>query len=80
MIPEDQTVVFERYSDSAGSYVTLDPKNPAVYKQLYRAAKAKLKLRFKATIIYQGAEGSGTFFLSYPPPSLFGLLCLIANR
>lgn len=63
MIPEDQTVVFERYSDSAGSYVTLDPKNPAVYKQLYRAAKAKLKLRFKATIIYPGAEGSGTFFL-----------------
>ncbi|KAH8147898.1 uncharacterized protein LAJ45_07999 [Morchella importuna] len=58
VIPDDQTVVFERYSDSAGSYVILDPKNPAVYKQLYRAAKAKLKLRFKATIIYQGAEES----------------------
>lgn len=70
MIPDDQTVVFERYSDSAGSYVILDPKNPAVYKQLYRAAKAKLKLRFKATIIYQGAEESGTFFS--PLPSFLG--------
>lgn len=28
----------------------LDSKNPSVYKQLYRAAKAKLKLRIKATI------------------------------
>jgi next-to-BRCA1 protein 1 len=31
--------------------VTLDSSNPSVYKQLYRAAKAKLKLRIKATII-----------------------------
>ena len=42
--------MFERFSDSAGSYITLDSNNPAVYKQLYRAAKAKLKLRIKATI------------------------------
>ena len=43
-------VVFERYSDSAAAFVTLDPSNASVYKQLYRAAKAKLKLRLKATI------------------------------
>ena len=43
-------MVFERYSDSAASYITLDSNNPSVYKQLYRAAKAKLKLRIKATI------------------------------
>jgi next-to-BRCA1 protein 1 len=42
--------VFERFSDSAAAYVTLDPNNTAVYKQLYRAAKAKLKLRLKITV------------------------------
>jgi next to BRCA1 gene 1 protein len=30
--------------------VVLDPNNASVYKQLYRAAKAKLKLRLKVTI------------------------------
>ncbi|KAI9376486.1 hypothetical protein BJX61DRAFT_367196 [Aspergillus egyptiacus] len=49
-IPADKNVIFERYSDSAGSYVYLDSNNPAVFKQLYRAAKAKLKLRIKATV------------------------------
>ncbi|KAL8775019.1 MAG: hypothetical protein Q9209_000498 [Squamulea sp. 1 TL-2023] len=49
-VPSTQTITFERYSDSAGSYIALDSNNPAVYKQLYRAAKAKLKLRIKATI------------------------------
>lgn len=44
-------MVFERYSDSAAAFITLDPSNASVYKQLYRAAKAKLKLRLKATII-----------------------------
>ncbi|RAL06350.1 ZZ type zinc finger domain protein [Aspergillus ibericus CBS 121593] len=48
-VPEDVNVIFERYSDSAGCYIQLDSENPAVYKQLYRAAKAKLKLRIKAT-------------------------------
>ncbi|PYH76045.1 ZZ type zinc finger domain protein, partial [Aspergillus uvarum CBS 121591] len=48
-VPDDVNVIFERYSDSAGNYVHLDSQNPAVYKQLYRAAKAKLKLRIKAT-------------------------------
>lgn len=43
-------MLFERFSDSAGTYVTLDGNNPSVYKQLYRAAKAKLKLRIKVTV------------------------------
>lgn len=49
-IKPDQTVVFERFSDSAGGYITLDPNNPQVFKTLVRAAKAKLKLRLKATV------------------------------
>ncbi|KAF1842888.1 uncharacterized protein K460DRAFT_356691 [Cucurbitaria berberidis CBS 394.84] len=49
-IQPDVHVVFERYSDSAASYVTLDSDKPQVYKTLFRAAKAKLKLRLKATI------------------------------
>ncbi|KAF8454239.1 hypothetical protein BGX38DRAFT_353489 [Terfezia claveryi] len=48
-IPDDEDVIFERWSDSAASYVVLDSNKPAVYKQLYRAAKAKLKLRIKVT-------------------------------
>ncbi|CAN9261504.1 unnamed protein product [Alternaria alternata] len=43
-------VVFERYSDSAASYVILDADKPQVYKTLFRAAKAKLKLRLRATV------------------------------
>ncbi|KAI9823153.1 MAG: hypothetical protein M1832_002596 [Thelocarpon impressellum] len=50
-IASPSNVVFERYSDSAAAFITLDANNPAVYKQLYRAAKAKLKLRIKATLI-----------------------------
>ncbi|KAL6709323.1 hypothetical protein ACN47E_001730 [Coniothyrium glycines] len=46
----DEKVIFERYSDSAAAYVTLDTSKPQVYKTLFRAAKAKLKLRLKATI------------------------------
>ncbi|KAJ0417169.1 hypothetical protein BJY00DRAFT_290049 [Aspergillus carlsbadensis] len=49
-IPADTNVTFERYSDSASAYVCLDSNNPAVFKQLYRAAKAKLKLRIRATV------------------------------
>ncbi|KAF9887151.1 hypothetical protein FE257_010526 [Aspergillus nanangensis] len=48
-ISPDVNVIFERFSDSAGCYVLLDSENPAVYKQLYRAAKAKLKLRIRVT-------------------------------
>lgn len=50
-VPADVNVIWERYSDSAGSYIHLDDDNVAVYKQLYRAAKAKTKLRLKATTV-----------------------------
>ncbi|KAH9873160.1 hypothetical protein J1614_005558 [Plenodomus biglobosus] len=49
-IPNSQEVVFERYSDSAAAYVHLRTDNAQVYKTLFRAAKAKLKLRLKASI------------------------------
>lgn len=49
-------VIYERYSDSAATFVRLDPSDPAVYKQLYRAAKAKLKLRLRATIVKSSME------------------------
>ncbi|KAI9719061.1 MAG: hypothetical protein M1812_003691 [Candelaria pacifica] len=55
-VPITDEIIFERYSDSAGAFVTLDGNNPSVYKQLYRAAKAKLKLRIKATVISHGAH------------------------
>ncbi|KAF2201814.1 hypothetical protein GQ43DRAFT_440240 [Delitschia confertaspora ATCC 74209] len=50
-IQPDQEVIFERYSDSAGAYITLDPWKISVYKTLFRAAKAKLKLRLRATLV-----------------------------
>lgn len=59
-------VTLERYSDSAGAYIVLDSENPGVYKQLYRAAKAKLRLRIKATTkspVSQSSDESST------PPS-----------
>ncbi|KAL2758227.1 hypothetical protein ACRALDRAFT_1040275 [Sodiomyces alcalophilus JCM 7366] len=48
-ISTDVDLLLERYSDSAGAYVTLDSDDPPVYKQLYRAAKAKKKLKLRAT-------------------------------
>ncbi|KAI4748006.1 hypothetical protein E4T50_01708 [Aureobasidium sp. EXF-12298] len=48
-IAPDQAVIFERYSDSAAGYVVLDDSNPAVFKTLIRAAKAKLKLKLRAS-------------------------------
>lgn len=59
-IPPSQPVIFERFSDSAGAYTTLDSNNPSVYKQLYRAAKAKLKLRIKATLVDNNATADPT--------------------
>ncbi|KAJ6111640.1 hypothetical protein N7523_007701 [Penicillium sp. IBT 18751x] len=50
-VPADVNVILERYSDSAGSYIHLDCDNAAVYKQLFRAAKAKSKLRIKASTV-----------------------------
>ncbi|KAF9690765.1 hypothetical protein EKO04_011019 [Ascochyta lentis] len=55
-IRDDEHVVFERYSDSAAAYVTLDSSAPAVYKTLFRAAKAKLKLRLRATVMGEHFE------------------------
>lgn len=49
-IKPEQHIVLERYSDSSGDYVTLDENNPQVFKTLIRAAKAKGKLRLKATV------------------------------
>ncbi|KAJ5219825.1 Zinc finger ZZ-type [Penicillium chermesinum] len=55
-VAPEASVIFERYSDSAAAYVQLDSNNSAVYKQLYRAAKAKSKLRLKATIVDSTTE------------------------
>ncbi|CAJ2502828.1 Uu.00g102220.m01.CDS01 [Anthostomella pinea] len=48
-IPVTKVVTVERYSDSAASYVALNQQNIAVYKQLFRAAKAKQKLKLRIT-------------------------------
>lgn len=45
-----------RYSDSAGEFLTLDSEQPAGYKQLYRAAKAKLKLRIQVERVFTDAH------------------------
>ncbi|TPX14429.1 uncharacterized protein E0L32_005393 [Thyridium curvatum] len=50
-IPQDTFALIERYSDSLATYVTLTPGNISVYKQLYRAAKAKSKLKLRVTTI-----------------------------
>lgn len=63
-VPANVNVIFERYSDSAGNYIRLDEANPSVYKQLYRAAKAKSKLRIKATVVDTSAPA---------PPSDFSI-------
>ncbi|KAL7942414.1 hypothetical protein V8C42DRAFT_332320 [Trichoderma barbatum] len=47
--PETQ-VTIERYSDSASAFVVLDSNNLPVYKQLYRAAKAKSKLKLRVSV------------------------------
>lgn len=48
-IPRDTEALIERYSDSAAAFVVLDPSNVSVYKQLYRAAKAKQRLKIRIT-------------------------------
>ncbi|KAL2023787.1 hypothetical protein VTK56DRAFT_1054 [Thermocarpiscus australiensis] len=55
-IPPSSQALFERYSDSAAAYVVLDQANAAVYKQLYRAAKAKQKLKLRVTVKDSPAE------------------------
>ncbi|KAF1813751.1 hypothetical protein P152DRAFT_472572 [Eremomyces bilateralis CBS 781.70] len=49
-IPADSDVIFERFSDSSQSHIRLDPNNLHAYRSLLRAAKAKLKLRLRATM------------------------------
>lgn len=60
-IANSQEVIFERYSDSAAAYVTLKADQPQVYKTLFRAAKAKLKLRLRVSI-------PGEVWDAPPPP------------
>ncbi|KAG5950046.1 hypothetical protein E4U53_005528, partial [Claviceps sorghi] len=50
-IPDGSKVMIERYSDSAAAYIMLDASNMAVYKQLYRAAKAKSKLKLRVSVL-----------------------------
>ncbi|EQK99808.1 ZZ type zinc finger domain-containing protein [Ophiocordyceps sinensis CO18] len=50
-IPDDSKIMIERYSDSAAAYVLLDSADVSVYKQLYRAAKAKSKLKLRVSVI-----------------------------
>lgn len=73
-IPTNQPVVFERYSDSAGSYIVLDPVNPSVFKTLARAAKAKLKLRLRATIPPESNNQAPATGLDLPPIPKFAPL------
>ncbi|KAF1938540.1 hypothetical protein EJ02DRAFT_457802 [Clathrospora elynae] len=69
-IRSDEHVVFERYSDSAAAYVTLDADKAHVYKTLFRAAKAKLKLRLRATIPGEAPS------LPTPAPSVPSASCV----
>lgn len=50
--------MIERYSDSAAAFVMLDSSNMAVYKQLYRAAKAKSKLKLRVSVLPQSDRSS----------------------
>lgn len=62
-------MIFERYSDSAAAYVTLDPANTHVYKTLLRAAKAKLKLRLRVSLINPAPQ---PFASAFPDFAKFG--------
>ncbi|KAI9716492.1 MAG: hypothetical protein M1828_007652 [Chrysothrix sp. TS-e1954] len=55
-IPADQKLIIERFSDSSSSFIILDKTIPATYKQLYRAAKAKLKLRLRVILLKEPAK------------------------
>lgn len=68
-VPANVNVIFERYSDSAGNYIRLDEANPSVYKQLYRAAKAKSKLRIKATVVETSVSVPSDFSVPAQPSS-----------
>ena len=57
-IPSSQETKLERYSDSSASFITLDSSNTSVYKQLYRAAKAKGKLRLRIAITDKATQST----------------------
>ncbi|KAI0995858.1 hypothetical protein K3495_g12323 [Podosphaera aphanis] len=58
-IPSNSQATFERFSDSAGAYIVLDPSNTSVFKQLYCAARVKKRLRMRATIIPSQVPATG---------------------
>lgn len=60
--------VFERYSDSATAFVVLDRTNVSVYKQLYRAAKAKGRLKLKVTHVTEQGDETEKPTKSEPSP------------
>lgn len=48
-MPHSHQLQIERFSDSSSAYIPLEASNAAAYKQLYRAAKAKSKLKLRIT-------------------------------
>lgn len=57
-VPAGIKTVTERYSDSAAAFVVLDPDNVSVFKQLFRAAKAKQKLKLRVTTQSESLENA----------------------
>ncbi|KAK8069144.1 hypothetical protein PG994_005760 [Apiospora phragmitis] len=57
-VPVGTKTLVERYSDSAASFVVLDPSNVSVFKQLFRAAKAKQKLKLRVTTQTESLENN----------------------
>ncbi|KAK8120753.1 hypothetical protein PG999_004873 [Apiospora kogelbergensis] len=55
-VPVGIKTIIERYSDSAAAFVVLDPRNVSVFKQLFRAAKAKQKLKLRVIQLIESAE------------------------
>ena len=69
-VPSDKQLIFERFSDSAASYVGLDSSDYQSYRTLRRAAKAKSKLRIQATTIGSSPDlpSSSQDTVIQPPP------------
>ncbi|KAH8670928.1 hypothetical protein BX600DRAFT_233648 [Xylariales sp. PMI_506] len=59
-IPVGTKAIIERYSDSAAAYVVLESTNMSVYKQLFRAAKAKQKLKLRVTVVDEADKAETT--------------------
>ncbi|EFR02676.1 ZZ type zinc finger domain-containing protein [Nannizzia gypsea CBS 118893] len=67
-IPSHTEVIMRRYSDSAGAFLVLNAEHPAGYKQLYRAAKAKLKLRIQVDRVQELQPSNPPEQLPEPEP------------